>query len=127
MPTYSYTCQCCNCDFEMFYYIKDYISNPKCIQCQSSSTYRRYVDDVMTQSSSVKKGDSELKTLGDLAKRNSERLSEDEKTHLYIKHNQYKYEESTKELPKGMSRVKKPIKPKWPGSQPKNKRKRNNG
>jgi hypothetical protein len=78
----------------------------------------------MTQMASVKKSDSELKTIGDLARRNSDKFSDDEKTHLYNKHNSYKYEESTKQLPSGMSRLKKPKKTKWPGSSiNKNKRK----
>lgn len=72
------------------------------------------MDDVATLNASVRKADSELKTIGDLAKRNTDRMSEDQKVHLYHKHNSYKDEASTKELPKGMSRMKKPPKPKWP-------------
>ena len=75
-----------------------------------------YVVDVASQSASVKKMDTELKTLGDLARRNSDKLSEDEKHHLYIKHNEYKDEQYQKPLPTGMSRVKKQPKIKWPGS-----------
>lgn len=127
MPTYSYFCNDCQCDFEIFSHIKDYSEHAKCINCHQTNTDRRFIDDVVTQSSSVKKSDSELKTIGDLAKRNSDRLSEDEKIHLYQKHNAYKFEDSTKELPKGMNRVKKPPKIKWPGSQGKPKRKKNNG
>lgn len=56
---------------------------------------------------SVKKADSELKTIGDLANRNRDRMSEDERVTLYKKHNDYKDQESQKELPKGMSRIKK--------------------
>jgi hypothetical protein len=43
-------------------------------------------------------------------------LSEDEKQHLYKKHNEYKDEQYQKPLPTGMSRVKKQPKIKWPGS-----------
>jgi hypothetical protein len=111
--------------FELFYYIKDYQSNPNCCKCSSKETYRLYAVDVATQSTSVKKLDSELKTIGDLALRNSERMSADEKDALYAKHNSYKYEESKKELPSGMSRIKKSKKPKWPGSASKTKRKMN--
>lgn len=113
MPTYSYICDDCSHNFEMFFHIKDYVERPKCSRCQSKNTGRRYIDDVLTQSSSIKKADSELKTIGDLAKRNSDRMSEDEKIHLYQKHNSYKHDEGTKDLPTGMNRVKKPTKPKW--------------
>jgi hypothetical protein len=41
-------------------------------------------------------------------------MSNDEKSALYIKHNEYKEEVSHKELPKGMSRVKKGPKTIWP-------------
>ena len=114
MPTYSYSCDNCGCNFELFSTIASYNSQPKCINCKSSKTYRRYIDDVSTLNTSVKKSDNELKTIGDLAKRNSDRMSEDQKIHLYNKHNSYKDQQSTKELPKGMSRMKKPPKPKWP-------------
>jgi hypothetical protein len=68
----------------------------------------------MTQSTSIRKSDSELKTIGDLALRNTERMSMDEKSHLYQKHNSYKEtQEEAKPLPKGMSRIKKPPKVKW--------------
>lgn len=122
MPTYSYSCDSCKHSFEMFFYIKDYIESPRCEKCNSTKTSRRYIDDVLTQSSSVKKSDSELKTIGDLAKRNSEKMSEDEKISLYHKHNSYKYENNDKPLPSGMSRIKKTPKPKWPGSKGKIKR-----
>lgn len=127
MPTYSYLCNECNNKFELFFYIKDYIEHPKCEKCNSSKTCRRYTEDVLTQSASVKKSDSELKTIGDLAQRNSDKLSEDEKTHLYQKHNSYKFEDNHIELPKGMNRIKKQPKIRWPGTKQKTKRKPNNG
>jgi len=61
-----------------------------------------------TINGSIKKSDSELKTLGDLANRNRDRLNDDQKASLHAKHNAYKEQESTKELPSGMSRIKKP-------------------
>jgi len=123
MPTYSYDCVKCGCRFELFFYIKDYKEQPKCATCGSAQTNRSYISDVLTQSTSVRKSDNELKTLGDLARRNSDKLSEDEKLHLHNKHNAYKYDKSEKQLPTGMSRVEKPQKTKWPGSQTKKKRK----
>ena len=123
MPTYSYVCEDCSNNFELFFHIKDYISQPKCSSCGSKKTSREYIKDVQTQMSSVKKSDSELKTIGDLALRNSERFSDDQKIHLHQKHNQYREDGPQKELPRGMSRIKKQPKIKWPGSQGKTKRK----
>lgn len=123
MPTYTYFCDYCNKDFELFFYIKDYDPNPKCSSCHRKKTHRQYIADVRTQSSSVKKADSELKTLGDLAMRNTERMSEDEKTALYIKHNSYKENVGEcKPLPTGMNRIKKPPKTQWPGTNGKRKK-----
>jgi putative FmdB family regulatory protein len=113
MPTYSYSCEKCNNDFELFFYIKDYIEQPKCVHCNSKCTYRLYVKDVSTQNTSVRKADSELKTIGDLADRNRDRLSSDEKAYLHHKHNSYR-EVDTKPLPKGMTRMKKGQKTIWP-------------
>lgn len=62
-------------------------------------------------SSCIKKHDSELKTIGDLANRNNDKFSEDKKASLRNKHNEYKEDTSyQKELPSGMSRIKKPRK-----------------
>jgi putative FmdB family regulatory protein len=116
MPSYSYGCDTCGFEFELFFYIKDYNANPKCLNCDNYA-HRLYVVDVLSQSASVKKSDSELKTIGDLAMRNSERMSEDQKISLYQKHNSYKdTKEEPKSLPSGMSRIKKPPKTVWPGS-----------
>ena len=123
MPTYSYQCLKCNNNFEIFFYIKDYQKEPKCGICGSKKTNRAYISDAISQSISVRKSDSELKTISDLAQRNTDKLSDDEKISLYRKHNSYKYENSEKELPTGMSRIKKPEKTKWPGSQQRSKRK----
>ena len=108
MPTYSYTCEKCNSAFELYSSIREYVAEPKCPHCASKKTSRNYIQDVSTLSASVKKADSELKSLGDLANRNSERMSDDQKQALHLKHNAYKETESTKELPKGMSRIQKP-------------------
>jgi putative FmdB family regulatory protein len=114
MPTYSYNCTNCQKDFELFFYIKDYIETPACTHCTSQKTERKYIDDVLTQNTSVKKADSELKSIGDLANRNRDKLTEDQKTYLYQKHNNYKDNMPDKPLPKGMSRMKKPSKISWP-------------
>lgn len=113
MPNYSYVCNKCKLEFEMFFYIKDYQITPKCYKCSSSKTQRLYIKDVLTQGASVKKSDTELKTLGDLANRNRDRMSEDEKNTLQHKHNSYKEESNGKLLPKNMKRLKKSQKIKW--------------
>jgi putative FmdB family regulatory protein len=113
MPTYSYDCEACSCEFELFFYIKDYQEHPKCPNCKSLKTYRLCAKDALTQNTSVKKSDSELKTLGDLANRNRDKMSEDEKIALHNKHNSYKEDPPVNELPKGMKRLKKQSKIKW--------------
>lgn len=112
MPIYTYRCKNCNHLFEIVSSISKYKEDHDCSRC-GSSAHRSYDEDMPTIFSSVKKHDTELKTIGDLAKRNTERMSEDEKTHLYIKHNSYKENKPEKDLPKGMSRIKKPKKSKW--------------
>jgi putative FmdB family regulatory protein len=116
MPNYTYGCDKCDESFELFFYIKDYEPTPKCPKCKNKS-HRLYSIDVLSQSASVKKADSELKTIGDLARRNTEKMSQDEKIALYKKHNDYKdNKEEQKPLPSGMSRLKKPPKTSWTGS-----------
>lgn len=112
MPTYSYYCEKCHITFERFFLIKDYEATSYCEKCQTLCS-RNYAEDILTQSASVKKSDNELKTIGDLANRNRDKLSNDEKMFLNKKHNDYKEQTTTKELPKGMSRIKKPNKIKW--------------
>jgi putative FmdB family regulatory protein len=114
MPTYSYRCNKCKKDFELFFYIKDYQNSPKCAFCQTSGAHRLFIEDAITLNNSVKKSDTELKTIGDLAKRNSDRMSEDQKISLYNKHNSYKEQKIVdRPLPKGMSYMKKPPKTQW--------------
>lgn len=113
MPNYSYVCDKCNKSFELFFYIKEYQENPVCINCSSKKTHRCYILDVATQTSSVKKSDSELKTVGDLANRNRDKMSDDHKQALYHKHNEYKEQQADAPLPKGMKRLKKQNKIKW--------------
>jgi putative FmdB family regulatory protein len=114
MPVYSYLCKKCKKNFELFFTFANYTENPNCEHCKSSNTVRDIVSDATTINSSVKKSDSELKTIGDLANRNRDRLSDDEKTFLYQKHNEYKEDTSEqKTLPKGMKRVKKQKGIKW--------------
>lgn len=115
MPEYSYICAHCNNSFSLFFTIDLYEPNPRCNKCKHQCC-RDYETDLVTLNTSVKKSDCELKTIGDLAKRNSDRMSDDQKHALYMKHNSYKDEKDLKPLPSGMSRVKKGQKIKWPGT-----------
>ena len=112
MPTYTYVCNSCEIKFELFSTINNYEDRPKCPKCSKKKTERSYVDDLMSVQGSVKKHDSELKTIGDLANRNRDRMSDDQKNELHTKHNSYK-ENSPKQLPKGMQRIPKKPKTKW--------------
>lgn len=113
MPTYTYICDKCNQKFEIFLSFSDYNENQTCPLCQTLS-HRSYIDDFMECNGFVKLADSEIKTLGHLAHRNTEKMSNDQKQELFKKHNDYKYTESTKPLPKGMSRIQKGQKTIWP-------------
>lgn len=107
MPYYTFYCNDCQRFFEIVSTIRDYEDHPVCELCKTNQTERQFSIDASTISASVKKSDNELKTIGDLADRNRERMSEDHKHALSHKHNAYKDEESTKRLPQGMSRIKK--------------------
>lgn len=122
MPNYTFFCNDCNESFELFFNIKDYKDTNKCPNC-GKYCKRFYEVDMITLTQSVKKNDSELK-LGDLANRNRDKMSDDEKTYLYRKHNSYK-EEPCNNLPTGMSRIKRPKeKIKWTNSKTINKKTR---
>lgn len=108
MPSYTYSCESCGSSFEIICSIKDYKSKTKCVNCGSKKTYREYTQDLQSLNTSVKKGDSELKTIGDLANRNRDRMSSDQKAQMHYRHNEYKERTTNKELPKGMSRMQKP-------------------
>ena len=97
---------------EVFCSISEYKDTISCSKCHESIG-RNYDIDMLTINGTVKKSDSELKTVGDLARRNSDRMSDDEKVHLHQKHNSYKDKKDQTELPKGMTRMKKQPKIKW--------------
>lgn len=120
MPEYTYQCDNCSALFSIFCSIRDYREtvNIKCEHClKKVRATRNYIEDMRTINTSVIKGDGELKTLGDLANRNRDKLTEDQKIELYSKHNEYKDNQPHADLPKGMSRMKKPKqKISWPKS-----------
>lgn len=112
MPTYTYCCNQCHKKFELFFYIKDYNPKPVCLLCSSNDTERSYHDDIGSIQGSIIKHDSELKTIGDLANRNRDKMSNDQKQELHNKHNSYK-DQSVRPLPKGMNRINKGPKIRW--------------
>ena len=115
MPTYTFFCEACNKKYEVVCSIREYNDQIPCEYCGSNAaSHRLYVEDASTLSTSVKKMDSELKTVGDLAKRNTDRMSDDQKESLRIKHNSYKDNKPDDPLPSGMSRINRPkTKTKW--------------
>jgi putative FmdB family regulatory protein len=114
MPAYTFYCEKCNYKFEIICSIRQYSNDQKCDRCNTSKNVTRaYTEDLLTLNTSVKKSDSELKTIGDLANRNRDKLTDDQKLSLYQKHNDYKDGPAPGELPKGMTRMKKTKKNKW--------------
>jgi len=109
MPEYTFVCNTdkggCGHTFSMIMSMAEYSDKQKCPSCKKIKAVCRCLEaDLPTINTSVRRSDDQV-TVGELAKRNSERLSSDEKAHLTEKHNEYKYEEPTKELPDGMKRM----------------------
>lgn len=114
MPEYTYYCEKCHHKFSVVCTIRDYTENAECDKCHIKKTYRLYREDLASLNTSVKLSDSEVKTLGHLANRNAEKLSDDQKEHLTKKHNSYKDNDLEIKLPSGMTKMNKPkSKPKW--------------
>lgn len=114
MPTYTYYCSRCDKKFELFAYFNDYCPTPQCTICNKHIAERSYSDDLIDIACSVRKNSSELKTIGDIANRNRDSMSDDHKAELYHKHNEYKDASDNLNLPKGMSKIQKPKKKiKW--------------
>ena len=114
MPEYTFVCEKCNHKFTDILSFAQYDAKAyKCEKCKSKKLNRCYQDDCINIAGSIKKSDSELGTLGDLADRNRDRMSEDHKEHLFRKHNEYRFNKPDDPLPTGMSRLKKPSKRKW--------------
>lgn len=114
MPEYSFICEDCDNRFSLYMpYTKYEQGRFCCDKCNSVAIYRDYNTDLSDMVGSVKKSDSELKTLGDLANRNRDKMSDDKKEHLHRKHNEYKLNKPNDPLPHGWSRITKPKKTKW--------------
>jgi len=110
MPEYTFYCDKenngCGHKFTIFMYMCEYSETQQCPQCHKVQPVKRSLsDDLAGMTHSVIKGDDQI-TLGQLAERNRDRLSDDEKAYLNYKHNEYKFQPKP-ELPKGMTRMRK--------------------
>lgn len=100
MPVYSYLCHRCDENFEIVQNISNYDSNQKCPTCKKADkVFRDYQSDNVS-------GNVAKRTLGALAEKNASKMSEDEKQHLFAKHNEYRMQPKG-ELPAGMERINK--------------------
>jgi len=114
MPEYTFVCEKCDHKFTEILSFAQYDAKTiKCTLCKSKKVNRSYQDDCTTIMASIKKSDSELKTVGDLADRNRDRMSDDRKEDLFRKHNAYRFEKSDDPLPKGWTKPNKPTEPTW--------------
>lgn len=101
MPVYSFTCNAekggCGHVYEEEMSM-DKISKYKavCPQCKKKKSYINYTTNIIPPS----------KTLGMLADKNSDKMSEDYKSHLLDKNNEYKKKKFTGKLPKGAKLMK---------------------
>ena len=92
MPEYSYTCLKCNTKFSVIKSISDYKPKEKCPECKLIGEVIRDLEtDWNSLVGAVVRGDDQI-TVGELAKRNTERLSNDEKAALTHKHKTEGYE-----------------------------------
>lgn len=89
MAIYTFKCtnKKCKTVVESCQSIKDYQPLITCPTCKKDTLVRDYESDL--PSGSVKRGDHQI-TVGELAKRNTERFSEDYKEHLHNKNYAYR-------------------------------------
>ena len=103
MPVYEYRCTKCEEHFEIICSMEEYEVIDDCPYCNTKSAVRVF----STQLGFVKLAESEIKTLGHLAKRHSETMSPDEIAHIKHKNTAYRREGPDQPLPPGMHRIKK--------------------
>jgi hypothetical protein len=114
MPEYTFVCDDCGCKFAEILSFAQYDQKKySCCSCDGNNLSRSYEDDCMNIGGMVRKSDSELKTLGHIADRNRDRMSEDHKEHLKYKYTEYKKHKPEEVLPQGMSWTEKPEKVQW--------------
>jgi len=107
MPTYTYLCTNCQVYFEQFSYISDYQEQEICPTCKTIKNVIRALGyDVSTIHQNVIAGENDI-TLGQLASRNTKKMSRDEKIDKFYEQNKYRYEGADSDLPNGMTRISK--------------------
>ena len=109
---YSFICRSCKKEFEEVLTRQQYENFQVVCSCGSDKVSRDYQTDLEGLVGSVKKSDSELRTIGDIAARNTERYSDDQKLEMRKQHFSY-LEGEEPEAPKGATRVKKKEPVKW--------------
>jgi hypothetical protein len=81
--------------------------------CGSNKVHRDYEKDLDGLVGAVRKHSSELKTIGDIAARNRDTYSDDQKLDMKKQHFSYLEEGELPEPPKGATRIKKSEPVKW--------------
>ncbi len=110
MPEYSYICNKehrqwdkpigCGHRFSIITTVRNYTASPICPSCnQNDAIIRDYREDNVNISIALS---NDKLTVGHLAKRNTDKLSNDEKVALYNKHNDYRFQKSKVKLGKNM-------------------------
>ncbi len=110
MIEYSYICEKCEVGFSVLKNRSDYQEREPCPQCKrKKNVIRNFQADLPT--GVVHLHISEVKTVGHLAARNGEKMSQDEQDERWLKDNAYKAPPLEKELPSGCSRIRKELIP----------------
>jgi hypothetical protein len=94
----------CGHVFEVVMTPATYTADQQCPHCSSFSSVHRFyeVDEINSQ---VRLADSELKTVGHLAARNTEKFSEEQLAKINYEQNSYRFNREKKDLPRGMKRA----------------------
>jgi DNA-directed RNA polymerase subunit RPC12/RpoP len=104
---YTYVCSNCNIGFEVSRHRTEYQEREKCPNCRRKrDVLRNFQADL--PNGFVCLGLNDFKKLGDYAAKKTEKISNDEKDHLWFEQNKYKAPPE-KELPRGMERARKKL------------------
>lgn len=93
MPFYNFQCEQCLHTFELFMGMSDYHIPDQCPKCNNQGAVKRIFDGCPSVSN------GEPKTLGALADKNADKLSEAEKMALNYKHTEYLRNRPAPKLP----------------------------
>lgn len=85
MPAYDFICQDCEHTFELVMSMSAYCLPSCCPKCNKQSVARVYTE----PTTNIIRGDHQI-TVGELAERNRDRYSDDQKIALHKKHNEYR-------------------------------------